>query len=188
MPKSYTEQHNNWYPDEDEVVQVLMNKLGTNYSINELIKGLELEYDGKPVTGWKVLMDHKIKHRFKTEPYRYMQRTQESGAGIMDRSPYFVSDHTNALMWKSVGKMINPADPTRIFSIRELMNMMGMPKNYKEIPAKHINILFQNVPVTTVKTLTEELVRQHETTKWYRPNFDSRLGFVRINNIKQRYE
>lgn len=173
-----------WNPLEDELVLVLMKHFKVK-NTSSLLKGLSLEYSNKPITGWKVFTDHKIKYKFKTKPYAYMQKTQAEGKGIMDRSPYLVWDHCNALMWKSAHKMINPASPNRGFTVRELMNLMGMPKDFKEIPQKDINVLFQNVPVTTVKTLVEELHEAFKKNrKWYVPMHQ----ITRYNNIKQRYE
>lgn len=165
-----------WKPYDDEIIEVLMKEFGKPLCF--------LDKFNLPLTAWKLFTDHKLKHRFKTEPYRYMQRTSEAGNGIMDRSPYLVWDHCNALMWKSAHKMLNPAAPHRQFNIRELMNLMGLPQNYKEIPAKDINILFQNVPVNTVKTLTQEIMRQLDSGKWYKPT----ENITRVNNIKQTIE
>ena len=109
----------------------------------------------------------------------------ESGAGIMDRSPYLVWDHCNALMWKSAHKMLNPAEPSRQFNIRELMNLMGLPKDFKEVPAKDVNVIFQNVPVNTVRTIVEEIQRQlSNDSRWYKPT----EKITRVNNIKQQIE
>jgi site-specific DNA-cytosine methylase len=171
-----------WNPKEDEIIDVLKSKLGlkNNQVMLESISGHE--YNDNPVTAWKVFTDHKMKYQFATEPYKYMQKTSKSGAGIMDRSPYLVWDHCNALMWKSAHKMLNPAEPSRQFNIRELMNLMGMPKDFKEIPAKDINVLFQNVPVTTVRTVVEEIARQLDRgAGWKKPTEE----ITRINNIKQ---
>jgi site-specific DNA-cytosine methylase len=77
--------------------------------------------------------------------------------------------------------MINPASPNRGFTVRELMNLMGMPKDFKEIPAKDINVLFQNVPVNTVKTLVTALV---SAKNYYKPMHE----ITRVNNIKQQIE
>lgn len=173
-----------WNPNEDELIYVLQEKLKCKNNRDLLYKVAQL-YHEKPVTAWKVFTDSGFKHRFRTEPYRYMQRTMEAGNGIMDRSPYLVWDHCNALMWKSAHKMINPAAPTRQLNIRELMNLMGLPKDYKEIPAKDINVLFQNVPVSTVKTLVQAIARQLKYKKsWVKPT----ESITRFNNIKQQLE
>jgi len=170
-----------WSPKTDEMIQALKKHFKVKNNA-QLLKGIALEYNNNPVTGWRVVNDFDINHRFKCEPYKYMQKTSEMGNGIMDRSPYLVWDHCNALMWKSAHKMINPAAPDRQFNIRELMNLMGMPKDFAEIPAKDINVLFQNVPVTTVKTLVEEVVRQLDRSAgWYKPE----EKITRLNNIKQ---
>ena len=173
-----------WTPAEDEMINVLMKKAKVS-NVKGLIAAAALKYGGKPVTGWKLFSDLELSHNFKQKPYKYMWETSQSGSGIMDRSPYIVSDHTNALMWKSVPRMINPSAPNRPFNIRELMNLMGLPKSFKEIPAKHINVLFQNVPATTVKTLVQEVVQALDgKRKWYKPE----VLIERVNNIKQRIE
>lgn len=173
-----------WKPEEDELIFVLQEKLKCRNNRDLLLKVAQLYHD-KPVTAWKVFIDCKFKHRFKTAPYRYMQRTMEAGNGIMDRSPYLVWDHCNALMWKSAHKMINPAEPSRQLNIRELMNLMGLPKDYKEIPAKDINVLFQNVPVNTVKTIVEAIKKQLSNKGlWIKPT----ESITRFNNIKQQFE
>lgn len=172
-----------WNPKEDELLNVLLDKLHLG-NIKGLLAAAHLKYGG-PVTAWKIFQDMGFKHKFKQKPYKYMYETSRTGAGIMDRSPYLCMDHTNALMWKSVPKMINPSEPYRAFNIRELMNLMGLPKSYKEIPAKDINVLFQNVPVTTVKTLVQEVAAALDgKRKWYR----QQLNITRFNNIKQRIE
>lgn len=179
-----SEEFSKWIPSEDEMIQVLMKKAKVS-NIKGLIAASALKYNGKPVTGWKLFNDLELSHSFKQKPYKYMWETSQGGNGIMDRSPYLVSDHTNALMWKSVPRMINPSATHRPFNIRELMNLMGLPKSFKEIPAKHINVLFQNVPATTVKTLVQEVMQALDGKRyWYKPS-----GLItRVNNIKQRIE
>lgn len=159
-----------WDWMEDELIDVLVKE-----DYLKFCQGL-----GLPLTAWNIFNKMKIKHKFKTAPYKYMQQRSKEGHGIMDRSPYIVYDHSNALMWKSAHKMFNPWARDEQYNIRELMNFMGMPKNYKEIPAKDINVLFQNVPVTTVKTLVENIVDQRDMT-WVKANGK----IVRYNNIKQ---
>lgn len=173
----------NWNPNDDEMYNILHTKLGFHLPLDHMITE---QYGDGPISTWKVFLDAKIKYRFKTKPYKYMQQTHETGAGIMDRAPIFVSDHTNALMWKSAHRMLNPAtDFNRQFSIRELMSMMGLPKDFKEIPQKDINVLFQNVPVNTVETMVDEIVAALAgDRKWYRPD----SWVTRLNNIKQTIE
>lgn len=173
-----------WKPENDELIGFLMKKFKVG-NVKGLLSAAALQYDQKPVTAWKVLNDYGLSHNFKQKPYKYMWETSQGGNGIMDRSPYFVYDHTNALMWKSVPKMINPSAPQRPFNIRELMNLMGLPYSFKEIPANHINVLFQNVPATTVKTLVQEVAQALDgKRKWYKP-----VDLIeRVNNIKQRVE
>lgn len=173
-----------WDPAEDEILDVIKKHVQAK-SFGIMLDYIAAEYDNNPVSAWKVFCDRKIKHRFKTEPYRYMQRTMESGAGIMDRSPYLVYDHCNALMWKSAHKMLNPAEPSRQFNIRELMNLMGLPKDFKEVPAKDVNVIFQNVPVNTVRTIVEGIEEQMTCGwTWHKPT----EAIERINNIKQQIE
>lgn len=188
--KSYTPLHswkvennsqlsNPWRIKDDELINLVKKKVNGNF-----LKKIYDRYQG-PITAWRFITDNNLVKKFKTKPYDYMAEHYLAGDGIMDRSPYLVWDHCNALMWKSAHKMINPAKPSRQFNIREMMNLMGLPKNYKEIPAKDINVLFQNVPVTTVKTLVEEIIRQFSSGRgWYRPTED----ITRINNIKQTIE
>lgn len=174
-----------WDAQSDEMISVLREYY--NVATNKLLlKNISGDYSGNPMTAWKVLMDKQIRHHtFKTKPYKYMWDVGKNGKGIMDRSPYFVDNYMNALMWKSAHKMLNPAAPHRQFTIRELMNLMGLPKNFKEIPAKDINVLFQNVPVPTVKTMVEEIAMALDgQRKWYKPN----EKITRMNNIKQQIE
>lgn len=163
-----------WDPVNDEMVNVIDDKLGIENVVKILLDG--------PMSMWTIFNKHRLKHKFKTKPYEYMQKTAATGQGIMDRSPILVNDYSNALMWKSAHRMLNPAtDYARQFSIRELMRLMGLPDSFEEIPRKDINVLFQNVPVNTVKTLVESIV---SCDHYFKP----RVPIVRFNNIKQQYE
>jgi site-specific DNA-cytosine methylase len=121
------------------------------------------------------------KQKFKTERYEKLFRRAEYKA-VLDVTPTFVIHHTNALMWKVTTYMLNPVED-RFMSIRELMSMMGLPKDYEEIPKRFMNHIFQNVPVTTVKTLVEEIVQALDNKRQFK-----KVPFMKVNNIKKQID
>jgi hypothetical protein len=103
---------------------------------------------------------------------------------VLDVTPTFVKEYTNALMWKSVTYMVHPTQD-RFMSIRELMSMMGLPKDYPTVPRKDMNVIFQNIPVNTVATLSKEIGNALTKPKQY--EWKS-VPFMRVNNIKQEVD
>jgi site-specific DNA-cytosine methylase len=101
---------------------------------------------------------------------------------VMAISPTFVNDHSNALMWRSIAYMLSPHED-RYLSVRELMSMMGLPKNYEELPLKYVNHIFQNVPVQTTQTLVSEIAQALDGKRKF-----VNSKFMRVNNIKQQHD
>lgn len=161
---------------DDELVRLLYKTLGGRDKLYEYMYG--------PRTAFTMAQELGLgNHVFKTKRYTKLFDRFKHKA-VLDVTPTFVKLYTNALMWKSTTYMINPNED-RFMSIRELMSMMGLPKDFKLIGKAGMNVIFQNVPVNTVQTLTTEIGKALTKPKDYEWR---NVPFMRINNIKQRVD
>jgi site-specific DNA-cytosine methylase len=161
---------------DDEMVQKVLKHYGDWKGLWKYMEAL----GGGPRTSFTLLTGiHPPEfYKFKTQRYKDLFE-RASRKAVLDVTPTFVRTHTNALMWKVTTYMVHPTKD-RFISIRELMNMMGLPKDYPEIPKNHMNVIFQNVPVTTVETLVTEMKAALEGKReWIR------VPFMKVNNIKK---
>ena len=78
--------------------------------------------------------------------------------GYWDNSLCFISgDYIGAIQGRMYGRIIHP-NGDRDFSVRELIHLMGHPHNY-EVDLKNINVIAQNVPVSTAKFITSQAMK-----------------------------
>lgn len=159
---------------DDELVGLLYNIFGSRA---ELYKHID-----RPRTAFGLAMELGLLHyNFKEPRYKKLFDRAKHKA-VLDVTPVFVKDFTNALMWKVTTYMLSPR-LDRFISIRELMSMMGLPEDYEEVPRRGMNIIFQNVPTCTTKTIVEEIQQVLDgKRKW------KTLPFSRVNNIKKEIE
>src|SRR5690606_10114524 len=135
---------------------------------------------GGPRTSFNLVRGSRLP-KFKEPRYKKLFERAAYKA-VLDVTPTFVRQYTNALMWKVTTYMIHPT-LDRFISIRELMNMMGLPADYPEIPKNHMNVIFQNVPTTTVKTLVTEMREAMSGNReWVN------VPFMRVNNINKQID
>ena len=80
------------------------------------------------------------------------------GLGFWDSSPHFFAHSYNALIARN---MVNGVHPTenRYLNLREMIHMMGMPLDFELDDIKNINHIAQNVPVTTAKDMTLQVMK-----------------------------
>src|SRR5690606_4351471 len=83
---------------------------------------------GGPRTSFNLVRGSKLP-KFKEPRYKKLFERAAYKA-VLDVTPTFVRQYTNALMWKVTTYMIHPT-LDRFISIRELMNMMGLPADYR---------------------------------------------------------
>jgi len=159
---------------DDELVGLLYKRFGGRQQLYDCIHSTRTAFTIAQEIGMQ-------KQKFKTERYERLFRRAEFKGGL-DVTPTFGNHHTNALMWKVTTYMLNPVED-RFMSIRELMNMMGLPKDYEEIPKRFMNHIFQNVPATTVQTLVTEIQAALDGKRQFK-----KVPFMRVNNIKQRID
>lgn len=82
----------------------------------------------------------------------------KNGGNYWDNSIYVFKDHFNALIGRSMDSL-NPTED-RTITLREAMHLMGLPHDYKLIdPYKNRNHITQNVPVSTAKDMTTEVIK-----------------------------
>lgn len=159
---------------DDELVRLLYDHFGGRSKLYSNIQGPRTAFTMALELGY-------LNHRFKTPRYKKLFDRAKRKA-VLDVTPVFVASHTNALMWKVTTYMLSPRED-RFISIRELMSMMGLPKDYPEIPKRFMNHIFQNVPVTTVKTLVEEIAQGLDNKRDF-----VKVPFMRVNNIKKQID
>lgn len=74
---------------------------------------------------------------------------KEKGLGFWDASPVFAKGKVNAIVSKNAYRIIHPRYD-RYLTVRELMDLMGLPEGFKLVnPKSHFNHICQNVPINT---------------------------------------
>lgn len=111
----------------------------------------------------------------------YIKGKKEDGLGFWDSSPFLVKEATNSIISKTMACLVHP-DEFRYLNIREYMWLMGLPHDFK-LTNKKFNHIAQNVPVTTAKTYTEEVMKYLDGNL-----MDSGYSFVMQNNISQKID
>lgn len=125
----------------------------------------------------------------------------ESNRGLWDESPKVVSTYTPAVMFKNVKRIVHPLED-RFLNVRELMALMGFPKDFHldlgedeaqyeknlDVGMHHIS---QNVPVSTAHDMADYAINvldrkvQLSDTDFYM--FDNTKG-LRVIASKQNLE
>lgn len=165
---------------DDECVDYILEMYGGWGNLRRRIK----DEGGKPQTAFNIITKNSKKwqtYKWKTKRYKTLFDRYKYKP-VLDVTPVFVQDHTNALMWKVTTYMVHPRKD-RFVNTRELMSWMGLPQDYPLIPKKDMNKIFQNVPVNTVKTLVEEIAAALDGKRIF-----VKYPFMRVNNIKQQVE
>jgi site-specific DNA-cytosine methylase len=168
------------WASEDECVAEVLKFFG---GWKTLYKCMD-ESGGGPQTAFNLITKYNPdwkKMKFTTIRYKRLFDRYKHKA-VLDVTPTFVRDHTNALMWKVTTYMVHPTKD-RFVNTRELMSWMGLPDDYPTIPKKDMNKIFQNVPVNTVKTLVDEITAALDDRRLW-----VKVPFMRVNNIKQQVE
>jgi site-specific DNA-cytosine methylase len=160
-------------PSDDDLVAAIYKHYGSR---RELYKTID-----RPRTAFGLVNELGLKPKLTSERYKKLFARYAHKA-VLDVTPVFVKEYTNALMWKVTTYMIHPRKD-RYISIRELMSMMGLPSDYPTLPRNQMNVIFQNVPVNTVSTLVSEIKAALEGKRLW-----VKYPFMRVNNIKQKVE
>lgn len=81
----------------------------------------------------------------------FIKNKLDKNLNFWDISPSVIKGKINAITGKSIYNTINPLSyPYRIFNVRELMCLMGIPNDFYLLdPLKNINHLCQSVPINT---------------------------------------
>jgi len=154
---------------DDELVNALYKRFGGRDQLYSIITS--------PRTGFRLAQEVGLGyHEFKTAKYRKLFNRAKYKA-VLDVTPTFVRDYTGALMWRITTFMLSPQED-RFISVRELMSMMGLPKDYEELPLKSMNAIFQNVPTVTTQTLVKEIQAALDNKRPFK-----KVPFMRVNNI-----
>ena len=111
----------------------------------------------------------------------HIKKKQELGLGFWDSSPFFVHSYTNAIIGKNMTTIVHPVED-RFLNMRECMHLMGLPHDFDFAEGNEIfNHIAQNVPVTTAKSYTEQVV------KFVNGELrDSGHQFIMQNNMSQK--
>jgi site-specific DNA-cytosine methylase len=89
----------------------------------------------------------------------HIRRKMEDGRGFWDSSPFFVSDHVNAIIGKNMHVIVHPTED-RFLNIRECMWLMGLPHDFVLNEKNEVwNHIAQNVPVKTASDWTSEVLK-----------------------------
>lgn len=113
--------------------------------------------------GW---LDESIEYTDKVMPESTDARTMHhiknkflQGKGFWDGSPRLGTDHFNAVISKNMHCGAHPTEK-RFITIREYMHLMGLPHDFELLDPKHsINHIAQNVPTTTARDWTLEVLK-----------------------------
>jgi len=82
-----------------------------------------------------------------------------AGGRFMDGSPQYFLDTCNALVGRNLVNITHPEE-ARYLTIREICHMMGMPHDFNfSTKDYNLNILAQNVPSSTSRDMTLEVVK-----------------------------
>ena len=96
--------------------------------------------------------DHK-----EIKKFNHIKNKLSMGKSFLDHSPAFYYDCTNAIVGRTLMMLMHPIE-FRGLSHREIIHMMGMPHDF-ELKSKHLNHLAQNVPTSTAKDMTTEVLK-----------------------------
>jgi site-specific DNA-cytosine methylase len=110
----------------------------------------------------------------------HVQKKIADSKGFWDATPLVFNEATNAIIAKNAG-IVHP-NGERGITVREAMWLMGLPHDF-ELVDGHWNHICQNVPVSTAKDWTTEVVRflKGEITEYGG-------SFVKQNNISQKID
>ena len=130
----------------------LFNYLIDNKLLDECIDWLKINY---PNEGFSKRADKK--NTF-IDNLEHIKKKLSMGLGFWDSSPHFFSHSYNALIARN---MVNGVHPTenRYLNLREMIHLMGMPNDFELDDIKNINHIAQNVPVTTAKDMTLQVMK-----------------------------
>jgi len=81
----------------------------------------------------------------------------QNGGGFWDSSKYIFNNYFNALIGRSMNSL-HPSEDRNI-TLREGMHLMGLPLDYELTDSSLKNHITQNVPVSTAKDMTFEVIK-----------------------------
>jgi site-specific DNA-cytosine methylase len=136
--------------------EALKYKTATNWLVNkklleEMVEWVEKNYNFEGA--------NYEKSKEKTIKFLKHVRTKlDMNMGWWDGTPHFFEETINAVIGRTIQTTIHPQEE-RGLSLRECMHLMGLPHDFT-IPGKdHYNHIAQNVPVTTAKDMTSEVIK-----------------------------
>jgi len=121
----------------------------------EEIKNIGLTNDKNRIkSAWQLILDKGIDIKeFKDEKlirfYNHIKNKMSIGLGFWDGSPLFPKDRINGLISKNGLKVLHPKNYSRYLTMRECMNLMGIPIDFNLADKARFNVICQNIPVNT---------------------------------------
>ena len=111
-----------------------------------------------------------------------MHEKLESGGNIMRKTTEIAKDYIGAFVGHMPGCITHP-DEDRYLTIRECLHIMGMPKDFQLVGGrKNLNMICQNVPVTTATDMAQNI------KDWLDCKLDSRESeFAIFDNKAKTY-
>jgi hypothetical protein len=95
--------------------------------------------------------------------------------------PVVYKEYTSALTGKNLDLIFHPTE-FRTLSVRETMELMGLPKDFNIISGATVHMT-QNVPVCTAKDMTEQAI------KFINGELKmSKFNFIKQNNLQQKID
>jgi len=110
---------------------------------------------------------------------------RDKGLGYWDSTTYLANDglYVNAVISKNIHRSLHPTEE-RGYNIRELLHLMGMPKDFEMIEAKkNWNHISQNVPVRTATFIGKQM-KEYLNDKL----LIASSSFVKQDNIAERLD
>jgi len=90
----------------------------------------------------------------------HIQHKLSIGKNIWDNTPklLFAVDYINAIQGRIFQHTIHPIE-NRYINIREYMHLMALPYDFELVSTSNLNHICQNVPVTTAKDWTDQVLQ-----------------------------
>jgi len=157
---------NNKTPSEEPFYQYVLQEMHSGISHMEFFNLIEkttnpLHYieqkkvDYEDVAKWMDANDHENHAR----KCRRMGEKLKAGGNIMRKTTEIGKDYIGAFVGHFPMELTHP-DQDRYLNIREALSIMKMPKDFQLVGGrKNINMICQNVPVTTAQDMAENVKR-----------------------------
>jgi len=180
---------NNNTPSQDPYYKYILEEIHGGISHQDFTKMIDKSVDVlsyiEKHNKYNVVSEWMEKHNFDREAKSCMRKYEklESGGNIMRKITTIVNDYIGAFVGHMPSQIVHP-DADRYLNVRECLDIMGMPKDFQlQGGAKNINMICQNVPVTTAADMAYNI-------KKYLDNDREMLNteYVRQDNVKQSYE